>query len=333
MAATRIACVGAWGHWYEPLNEVADGDPVELVGAAAGYDGESLEPLFTHRLWTAESRAWGDAMEMIKAARPEVVVVSSRLDRNATLAMQAIRTGVRRVIVETPLALDVATLGKLWRLVNESRTQLRGMLRARHQSSLAAARAAIAAGTIGEVVLVQAHKSCGRGERPDWWAQRRLYGGTIAWLGAEAFDAIDYITGLGVRRVAAQHKNRTHASWPACEDTCAIVAELEGALATVSLDFLRPPSAPTCAEDELRIVGTRGTIVVNTATGTCALVDDGGGPRPLPHVEPPLLYRNFLQGRETNGHGATSTDDAFRVTLAALIARDAADRGEWMEVE
>lgn len=332
MATTRIACVGAWGHWFDPLNEVAEGGGVELVGAAGGYDGENLDPLLTHRLWTGESRVWGDAMEMVRSAKPDVVIVSSRLDRNATLAMQAIRSGVRRVVVESPMALDVATLGKLWRLVNESRTQVRAMLRARSVGPFGAARAAIAAGAIGDVVLVQAHKSCGRGERPDWWAQRRLYGGTIAWLGTEVFDAIDFLTGLPVRRVAAQHRNRAHEQWPACEDTCAIIAELEGAMASVSIDFLRPPAAPTCSEDQVRVVGTRGTIIANTAEGSCALIDDGGGPRPLPHVEMPPVYAPFLLGQERGGQSPIHADDGFRVTMAGLSARDAADRGEWIDV-
>ena len=66
MSTARIACVGAWGHWFDPLNEVADGQGVELVGAAGGYDGENLDPLLSHRLWTSESRLWGDPMEMVR---------------------------------------------------------------------------------------------------------------------------------------------------------------------------------------------------------------------------------------------------------------------------
>ena len=323
----RIALVGAYGHYKKVLDEIVDLDQAALVAVAPGYADEDLAPVFKHKLAAGDTTArFADHRAMLEQAKPDIVIVSTRLDRVAPVAIDAARAGCH-VVSEKPLAIDHESLHALRSAVGEANVRLIAMLTMRTLPAFVTACECFRRGDVGEVVIVNARKSYQWGARPEWFGRRETYGGTIGWVGIHAFDMIHYITGQGFVSVAAMQSNQTHPDRPACEDNCALILELaNGAHATVSLDYGRPSTAPTHGDDWIRIVGERGVLEANGSRETCSLIAEGQAPRDVPLAPSPPMYRAFflsLLGRA--GFDAQQPDDPFLLTLACLCARDAAD--------
>lgn len=146
----------------------------------------------------------------------------------------------------------------------------------------------------------------------------------MMWVGIHALDMIHFITGQGFRTVAARQKNVAHPQRPACEDSLAAMFELDnGGTATVSVDLLRPATAPTHGDDWIRVVGTNGILEARANDRVVHLLTEAGPPQ-LIHPDPARpLYRPFLEKTEL----LMQPDDPFHLTRACLCARDAAATG------
>jgi predicted dehydrogenase len=176
-------------------------------------------------------------------------------------------------------------LEKVRKSVERNKINLTAMLTMRSDPQFVAARQVYDSGAIGEAVLVNARKSYKWGTRPDWFGDKDKYCGTIGWVGIHAFDYINYITGLNFAKVAAMQGNFAHGERPACEDNCAIVAELgNGGHATISVDYCRPEIAGTHGDDWIRIVGTKGVLEASGSKKECSVIskDKGSFQYPLP---------------------------------------------------
>lgn len=259
MNALRVATIGAWGHVDKVLRQMAGmGEGVQWVACSRATPEEDLSVLSTFHHDASLVPVFENPLRMLEESKPQVVIVSARLDRIAPLALKAVEAGCH-VICEKPLALTHETLGVLRDAVESAGVQCVAMLDNRAHPVLAAARNAIQAGMIGEIVLCNARKSYPFGNRPAWFANRAQYGGTIPWIGIHALDFVQTVTGSFFTAVAAMHGNSCHAEWPQCEDHAALLLELEnGSRATVSLDYLRPAKAPTRGDDWIRVAGSRG---------------------------------------------------------------------------
>jgi len=181
------------------------------------------------------------------------------------------------------------------------------------------------------VKLLNARKSYKfNNERPEWLRKRSSYGGTIPWIGIHALDFIDTVADLPFDTVSAMHANLAHPQHPEIEDTCTMNLKLEnGALATVSVDYLRPLSAKSHGDDWIRIVGTEGIIEAGMGRGECTIIDSEGHSelvdfdKPQPYFTP--LIRSFPKAG--TGSPTEETRRSFYLTHVGLCARDAADTG------
>ena len=325
----RVVTIGTWGHVESVLHEMEGmrTDEVRLVALAKALPDDDLK-LFKQQFPSAAQAAeYDDYRALLEKENPDVVLVSTRLDRIAPIAADAARAGCH-LICEKPLALDATSLQVLWEAVTSNGVQCIAMLDNRSLPVLAAARKAIAEGKIGKVVLCNARKSYRFGDRPAWFGRRALYGGTIPWIGVHALDFIESVSGLGFVAVAAMQSNMAHPVWPECEDNAALIFCLSnGGHATVSLDYLRPAAAATHGDAWLRVAGSRGIIEAHLEAGRCTLVTDDTPFRDLPLPAPAGFFAPWL--RSLPDRGMTPTEDtrrSFRLTHACLVARDAADR-------
>jgi predicted dehydrogenase len=190
-------------------------------------------------------------------------------------------------------------------------------------------------GDIGEAVLINARKSYKWGTRPDWFGDKDKYGGTIGWVGIHAFDYINYITGLNFAKVAAMQGNFAHSERPACEDNCAIVAELSnGGHITISVDYCRPEIADTHGDDWVRIVGTKGVLEASGSKKECSVIskDKGSFQYPLPEGKDKIFSKfllNILAGKSNDKIAQAS----FMLTKVCLIAIEAARKNKVLNIE
>lgn len=335
MRALRLAAIGTWGHGGAVLRQIEGLAGVEVAGLAPAGPEESTAALARDLPAAAAARHYADADSLLREGRPDVVVISTRLDRIPGLAMAAAAAGCHS-ICEKPLALDRATLRRLHAAVRATGTQCLPLMCNAAHPAMVAARGAIADGRIGDVVLINARKSYRFGTRPEWFGRREIYGGTIPWIGIHALDYIQAASGAAFLRVAAMQSNAVHRSRPGCEDNAGLVLELSGGRhATASLDFLRPEAAPTHGDDWVRIVGSRGIIEAFVEQGRCTLIAEKEPPQDLP-VAPAAtpVFGDWLQAlaREPSSL-SPETVRGFTLTDVALCARDAADEGRVVTIE
>ncbi|HVM60288.1 MAG TPA: Gfo/Idh/MocA family oxidoreductase [Verrucomicrobiae bacterium] len=322
---TRIATIGGFGHWVCVLDEIAGMDGLEVVAAAKALPAESVDDVVAHPCVANDVRVFDDYRLMLATVRPDVVVLSCRLDRIPVIAMDAANAGCD-LICEKPLALSTSALQKLYRAVSTKGTRLMAMLSMRTDPVFQKTQELCRSGAIGEVVLVNARKSYKYGRREGWFGVRDMYGGTMLWVGIHALDMIHFTTGQMFTSAAAVQRNFAHPDLPDCEDCVAAILGLDnGGAATVSLDLLRPEAAATHGDDWIRIVGTEGILEARSNDGVVRLLRDSAEAATIAAGRSRPLYRPFLLGASDDE--LMQPEDPFLLTHACLCARDAADTG------
>ena len=327
--------LGAWGHWSAVLHELdASGGEFRIAGIAAIHEDDGDTPaarIVAEHACASGARIESDPDALLRDLHPDFAVVSARPDRLPRLAALAASHGCH-IVCEKPLALDIPALLALRDAVLGAGVRVCAMLPNRTRPALAAAVAVLRDGAIGRPVLLNARKTYKWGTRPAWFGDRAAYGGTIPWIGIHALDFIDAATGGDpVAEVGAYHANLGHPTHPGCEDVCALTMRLaSGALATASLDYFRPDAPVPHGDDGLRVVGTLGELTVDIERDRAVLLEPGLAPRELPLPAEAPYYTPWLRALPPRGTPVAPDDRtlrAFRLTLEALSAREAADSG------
>jgi predicted dehydrogenase len=329
MSVLKVVSIGGFGHSVFVFDDMLGMTEAQLVAFAPVLADEPPATVTNHKICSDRVRRFDDWRRMLAEVRPDVAVVSTRLDQTAGIAIAAAQAGCH-LICEKPLALTHASLRDLHRAVETAGVQLFAMHSMRSEGAFVTAHEVYRGGDIGEVVLANGRKSYKWGTRPDWFGRRDLYGGTIGWVGIHALDFIHFITGVGFGSVMAMQSNLVHPTHPGCEDNCTLMLEMSsGAHATVSVDLCRPSSAPTHGDDWVRIVGVKGVLEANASAQTCRVITEDKGPVDVPVAAPRKMFRNFLLSLvgKAEYEPELTTRDAFVLTHVCLCARDAADAG------
>lgn len=332
MKKLTIVNIGGFGHTDAVFRDLVGLQEVELIGLAPAYPGEDISK-FQNLQPGIGKKVYDNCVQMLKELKPDVAIISARLDLIPNLIMEAAAAGCH-IIAEKPLAIDMPTLEKVRKSVEKNKINLMAMLTMRSDPQFVAAREVYQAGHIGQAVLINARKSYKWGTRPQWFGEKDKYGGTIGWVGIHAFDFINYITDLDFKRVAAMKGNLAHSPLPDCEDNCAIIAELgNGAHATISADLCRPENAQTHGDDWIRIVGTKGVLEASGSKKECSVIsgDKGEFQQPLPN-EKDKIFKKFLLNIIAGKSNDEIKELSFMLTKTCLIARDAAEKNKVLDI-
>jgi predicted dehydrogenase len=332
MKKLTIVNIGGFGHTDAVFRDLVGLEEVQLVGIAPAYQGEDISKV--KGLEPAVGKKVYDSCEqMINELKPDVAIISTRLDLIPNLIMEVAAAGCH-IIAEKPLALDMSTLKKVRKSVERNKINLMAMLTMRSEPQFVAAREVYQAGHIGQAILINARKSYRWGTRPQWFGEKDKYGGTIGWVGIHAFDFINFITGLNFAQVAAMKGNFAHHDRPDCEDNCAIIAELSnGAHATISADLCRPENASTHGDDWIRIVGTKGVLEASGSKKDCFVIssDKGIFQQPLPEGKD-KIFKKFLLNIIAGKSNDEIKELSFMLTKICLITRDAAEKNKFLKI-
>jgi predicted dehydrogenase len=336
MKKIRIVTIGGFGHIDAVFRDLTVSDEVELAGMATAYEGEDISKFLNLPPAAGKKLQHNDYKQMLKELKPDAAVISTRLDLIPGLIMEAANAGCH-IIAEKPLALDVPTLEKVRKCVEDNLVNLMAMLTMRSDPQFVAAKQVYDSGVIGQAVLVNGRKSYKWGTRPDWFGEKDKYGGTIGWVGIHAFDFINYITGLNFTKVAAMKGNFAHSDRIACEDNCAIIAELSnGGHATISIDYCRPESAPTHGDDWIRVVGTKGVLEASLAKKNCVVISNEKGTfeQVLPDGKDKIFRKfllNTLKGQTEENENLKNI--SFMLTKICLLANKSAEQDKFINIE
>lgn len=331
----RVVQIGVQGHWGEIMRDIPRAQDCRLVAVARSQPGEDLSALQSRPAWNDEVRIYDDYRQMLEEVRPHLVATFMPYGLNGQANIAAARQGCH-IISEKPLA---GTLGELQTLRQErdrAGVRITALLGMRLAPALAAARRAVADGLIGEPVLISAQKSYRWGtNRPEFYKQRRTYGGSIPWVAIHAIDFIRFVTGLEYAEVTARQAVKVHQDYPGCEDCGALLFGMtNGGHATLTFDFLRPAKADSHGDDRLRVVGSKGIVEVRLAgKGTCELVTNEEELTSVPLPDSGRSqFLDFVAEIRGGPQHFLAPDDAFRATEVALKARSAADEGRTVKL-
>jgi len=307
MEFCTLACLGGFGHGYAVFDDLAPvAASVTVAGIFPAFPEETFEEGFlAHPLLAGHApRAFGHLPDAPNER--SVAVIGTRLDRQAEAGIQAARQGWH-LIMEKPLAGDLAELEELHRAVRDSGRRLMTMLTMRGMPVFRHVREVVHSGTLGRLALVNLRKSYKWGRRPSWFGDAKMYPGTIPWVGIHALDLMCFISGQRVAEVAAFGGNFFHPERPACEDAAAMMLRGSGGLiATASADLLRPAEADSHGDDWIRVVGEKGTFEAGPARGQRF------------SETPQPIFREFI---ENLGGGREEDEDiGFHLTEACLAA-------------
>jgi predicted dehydrogenase len=262
-----------------------------------------------------------------------VAIISTRLDLIPQVIIDAANAGCH-IIAEKPLALDIESLKKVYQAVMNNAVKLTAMLSMRSEPEFIATKDIYDNGVIGEAVVVNGRKSYKYGNRPEWFGDKQLYGGTIGWVGIHAIDFTNFITGMGFKKVAAMKGNYSHSDRPACEDNCTMNLELEnGGHATISVDLFRPVSAGSHGDDWIRVVGTRGIIEASGSNNTCTVIVDSKNPESVELPAKGRIFKDFLLAVAGDDNIKIYQEESFMLTYVCLCGQTSAEQNKFIEID
>jgi predicted dehydrogenase len=325
----RLGLIGSTGHWqaYAPALESVPG--LELIAVAAAGPEETTGAFDHAPGQTVDTRRYDDARRMLDSERLDVVQICCRADRTAAWCRACLERGLP-VMAEKPLAMDLPSLESLFHAASRSKACLVPMHMMRGVPELAAVRQAVRSGEIGEPMMSFSQKSYKWGRsRPASYRSRETFPGIAPWVGIHAFDWLHWILGDVFTGVQGQQGTTAHPDFPACASQAAFVLTMEnGGVAAVTLDFLRPESAPTHGDERLRIAGSRGVVEAALAERKVTLSPAGSPARQLPPVRQPDLFTQFSLALQGKVPPPISLHEACRITEIAIKAQAAADTGK-----
>lgn len=329
MKNLKIVQIGSSGH-YEYVLPTAKKYGFDISALAAGSPDEDISRAVRDiENIGMEPKIYADWREMIEKENPDVAVINSYMGYSAGMCVYALERGIH-VFCEKPVAttlFDLSRLRAAYAAANEEKkTVFCGMFGISYTPHFEAARRYIESGALGDIRLMNAQKSYRLGNREPFYSSRELLGGMIPWVAIHGIDWIYSLGGLKFKSVTAAHSRVANGNNGDLEVTALALFEGEnGAMASVSADYLRPKDAPTHDDDRIRVVGTKGILEVRG--GKVYLISEGGE-RVLENVSPEHeLFEEFALEISGEGTCRVGANETFDVTEIALIARQSADEG------
>lgn len=321
----KIAIIGLRGHVWYAIDDLSRLKNIEVPAISAGCDDDISPVLNGCRKAGFEPQVYADWRQMLEEVKPDAVVIDGPFELHAEMCAFALEHNIH-TFCEKPISLDWEGLAKIRAAYEKSSVHLLSMVGLRYQADFQTALELVRAGAVGKVKLISTRKSYRLGERPAFYRKRSTYGGTIPWVGSHAFDWIMAFSGSEFDTVWASHSaedNKDHGDLEiACQAVCTMKNGVQG---QASIDFLRPMTAPSHGDDQVRVAGTDGVIEVRE--GKITLIDKEGF-REIPVDETcPHIFEDFINSLQNGTACRVADREAFALTEVVLTARDSADSG------
>lgn len=327
----KIAFIGGYGHHYliGALSDASIG--IERPVAYVPTCDADRAPARRLTEPADKIKVFDDLDSMFREYQPDVVNVGAIYARNGDYACEALQRDIP-VVSDKPIAATWEQLARVKTLARKHGKPVLSEFDFRSRQEFRAARDAVKQGLIGEPVLATAQKSYRFGTRPEWYADRAQYGGTMLWIASHSLDAVRFVTGKEIKAVSGRGGNLSQPNYDGMEDHCAAILQLEnGGTGIVHADFLRPQQAPTHGDDRLRVAGSKGVLEVRDRR--CMLITHDTAEKDITEsVEVQPIHREMLASLQGEHSDLYSTEESLKTAELLLHARDAADKQEWIRI-
>ena len=267
----------------------------------------------------------------------QLVVSATIPDVRAATAIEVMRHG-KDVMVDKPGVITLDELAEVRKVQRETGRIFSVCFSERFENrATEKASQLVAAGSIGKVVQTVGlgPHALRNNPRPDWFFQRKRYGGILCDIAAHQCDQFLHFTGSTSAEVVASHVgNFGNPDTPELEDFGEVLLRGNGGTGFIRVDWFTPKGLGTWGDGRLTILGTDGYIELRK------YIDIGGRPggdhlflvdgKTLQHIDcqteelpyGPRLIQDILNRTET----AMSQQHCFLATELALKAEAMAVR-------
>ena len=324
----RIGIAGVhYGHISGMVQAARQASGAELVGLVEA-DGALYDQ------YTAERpiARFASLQEMLAQARPDVVLEGVTHEDKADLVEACAVAGVH-VLLDKPLCRTLKDWERIRAAVRTHDIRLSMWYTSRSHPPFMALRQAVGDGLLGEIVSIIStypHKTSRQGA-PAWYFDPQAYTGPFHDLACHGLDQVRWLTGAECVAVHALETCRKYTEAPAMTDHVQASFRMsDGALASLTADWLTPQKSPSFGDTRCIVMGTKGSAHLRAyAQDELLLVTDDRAPwtPELPAAAGPQFVQNMIDAWASGEEHFISTNDVLAVAQACLLAQESARRG------
>ena len=187
----RVAIVGCGGISHAHGNAWRNLSEIEIVGAC----DEKFESLARFATEYNVQNTYNDLRQMLEKQEPDVLVVATWPSSHLKNVLEAVRCGVKGILVEKPITVNTTQLEQMIQVTEHANILLMEAFMYRHHPLTLAVKQKIEEGIIGEVRYARSTFSTGLTDRQNWRLRGDLGGGAIMDLGCYCINIIRYLVG------------------------------------------------------------------------------------------------------------------------------------------
>lgn len=296
----RFAAIGLnHNHIYGQTRAMLDAG-AELVAVHATEDDLASQYLAAF----PQAKRVADRRSILEDASIRLVVSAITPDVRAATAIEVMRHG-KDVMVDKPGVITLDQLAEVRRVQQETGRIFSVCFSERFENrATEKASTLVAAGAIGKVVQTVGlgPHNLTNNPRPDWFYQRKRYGGILCDIAAHQCDQFLHFTGSTKAEVAASHiANHANPATSELEDFGEVLLRGNGGTGYIRVDWYSPKGLPVWGDGRLTILGTDGYIEIRKYIdlagrpgGDHLFLVDGRGIQHIDCKSEPLPYGSRL---------------------------------------
>ena len=198
----RVAIVGCGGISNAHGNAWRNLPEIEIVGAC----DEKFESLARFATEYEAQNTYNDLRQMLEKQQPDVLVIATWPSSHLKNVLEAVRCGVKGILVEKPIAVNATQLEQMIQVTERADILLMEAFMYRHHPLTLAVKQKIEDGAIGDVRYARSTFSTGLTDRQNWRLRGDLGGGAVMDLGCYCINIIRYLVGQEPQSVWATGK-------------------------------------------------------------------------------------------------------------------------------
>lgn len=187
----RVAIVGCGGISHAHGNAWRNVPEIEVVGAC----DEKFESLSRFATEYEVENTYNDLRQMLEKQNPDILVVATWPSSHLKNVLEAVRCGVKGILVEKPIAVNTSQLEQMIQVTERADILLMEAFMYRHHPLTLAVKQKVEEGAIGEVRYARSTFSTGLTDRTNWRLRGDLGGGAVMDLGCYCINIIRYVMG------------------------------------------------------------------------------------------------------------------------------------------
>jgi len=212
-----------------------------------------------------EAKLAASEKEILEDNSIQVILSSGIPDERAPLGVRAMQHG-KDYLVDKPGIITLEQLAEVRRVQKETKRIYSIMYSERFENKATVkAGELVKAGAIGKVIQtigMGPHRMSPK-TRPEWFFDKKRYGGIITDIGSHQFDQYLFFTGTTKAEVvASQIANTNHPQYPKFEDFGDVMLNGNGGMGYIRVDWFTPDGLASWGDGKLTILGTDGFIEI-----------------------------------------------------------------------